>query len=767
MDSGSPFGMALREPLASTGPIRDGAPFNLEAWLRALDTECSVAPPAPVTSASSLPRGTPGADDATQTLHPNYVTAFASVFSETCGAAAVVAAFSDGTLASLAPDAETLDAWDSYIRRNPPVWTRCTEGLDSAVDEATEFARVCAELYTTLRSGFDVLPQGTAVETPTETRNYHSVAENIDDVRTEVARLRQLGHLITWATAQQRHPSLRRKRRPDHVLALGVVVKRRPSGEKKTRLVIDPSRATARSDGREVLGINDELPLPSCRLPTVQQASRAMFPRCWFFLADIVDAYLCTKHSVDSLRLMGVLLDDVLLTYDSLCFGLKTAPAHQQRLATVFSRIVLRRWAAAGLSIGAVPGHELVQPFPEPGDRLCYLFAYLDDFCGIGFATKAEADTAYEIFCAAADELGLPLQYADNKVVPPTQKAEFLGVVFCSRTQTLSLTAERVAKMAADLDALDAAATISVADLQSLVGVFMFTTVVFSLCRPFLRRMLNVLKAAGPNPPKRRQLPITTEAREDIDMWRRILGILRLNSQPVHSVPLRRRTVRAELYSDASFYGGAYFWGGVYRFWRWDSDIRERIAGSADDAVFICELEALALLQAIRDLAPMLLGRRGKGGQRLVCHIDNDPLVSMLTKHSSRSAACTPVLRELTGILLAYGLELAPVWIASAANEVADKLSRADELSAAELLETVRRWSAAHPDVSAWSRDPPLRPEMLETFDRHEFRPRGSPSYGVRHAQAELAADRVCVKCGADPCECTASVHRTWTRSRR
>ena len=762
-DSGSPFGLALREPLAAAGPIREGAPFDLVAWLRALDLECSEPPPAPTTTApqSSSTSGAAG------TLQPDYVAAFVAAFG-TVDVPTVISAFSDGSLAALAPDAATGDEWDAWIRRNPPVWTASAsadaDGAGDAVDPVAAFAQVCAELYVVLRSGFNVLPPGTTVETATATPNYRSVDDNVEDVRTEVARLRELGHLITWETAQERHPSLRSKSHPDHVLALGVVVKRRPDNSKKTRLVIDPSRAVTReAPHTEVAGINDGLPLPPCRLPTVLQASRALHPHCWFFLADIVDAYLCTKHAVDSLRHVGVLFDDILMTYDSLCFGLKTAPAHQQRLATVFSRIVLRRWAEAGLSIGAVPGHELFQPYPTPGDKRCYLFAYLDDFCGIGFATKAEAETAYGIFCDAADELGLPLQYAAKKVVPPTQRTEFLGVVFCARSMTLSLSPERIAKMAASLDALVVADTISVADLQKVIGVFMFGTVVFALCRPYLRRMLDLLKSAGPNPAKQRRLRITAEARDDIVMWRRILGVLRLNSRPVSSLSLRRRTVEAECYSDASFYGGAYFWGGIYRFWRWGPDIRARIGGSSDDGVFICELEALALLQAVRDLAPLMLGPRGKGGRRLVCHIDNDPLVSMLAKHSSRSAACTPVLRELTGLLLAFGLELAPVWIASADNEVADQLSRANELSAAELLGTVRRWSAAHPNVTAWSRGAPVRPEMLETFDRHPWQPAGSPHFGVQRARAALAPD-ICPACGADPCECGGSQHRVWVR---
>ena len=771
--SGSALGTALRAKLQSAGPIRASG-LRLDAWLRALDKECSLPPPTPTTSAP--------VNTVALSLSPDYTAAFLSAFGSLISASDAVAAFSNGTLASLVTDASACKAVDGYIRAHPPEWTTPSGGVisgrrpDGSIGpaagdtdagpqtEGAAFTLVCAELYLALRSGFDVLPPGTVVETPTETRNYDSIDENVEVVREEIARLSELGHLIRWETAQERHPELRGKRRPDHVLALGAVVKQRLDNTTKTRLVIDPSRAVARAPPHaEVPGINDAIPLPVCRLPSVQQASRAMYPRCYFFVADIVDAYLNTKHSVDSLRLMGVVFDGVLMVYDSLCFGLKSAPAHQQRLATIFTRLVMRRWSEAGIDIGAVPGHDLRQAQPCPGDRKRYLFAYLDDFFGVGFSTKAEADTAYSIFCATADELGLPLQYADNKVVPPCTKTTFLGVIFCSRTNTLSLSEERIDKMKADLDGLDVSDTVSIADLQRIIGVFMFATVVFSLCRPYLRRMLDLLKSAGPNPPKRLRLDITAAARDDIAIWRRVLGVLRLNRQPVHSIPLRRRKLKAELYTDASFAGGSYFIGGLWRFWKWGPDIRARIGGSDKDAVFICELEALALLQAIRDLAPLFVGRHGRGGQILVCHIDNGPVVRMLKKHSSRSSVCTPILRELTGLLLAYGLELSPTWIASADNEIADQLSRTDELSPEELLETLRRWTSAHPDITAWSPGAPVRPELLECFERHPFTPRGSMNRGVAPARVDMASG-ICAACGGDPCECAAPQHRVWTR---
>lgn len=760
--------------MATAGPIRD-TDFNLSAWLRVLDLECSstmgLTVVAPLTTT-------------TATLTAAYIDMFATACGTSITAVDAVAAFSNGTLARLvtsdgAPHSSAeerrltavFNKIDSFIREQPPDWTDPAPPAD-AVDPDHAFAAVCGELYLTLRSGFDILPPATVVDTPTETPNYRSVGDNITDCRAEVGRLRKLGHLITWATAQRRHPSLRQKKRPDHVLALGAVIKKKPSGKKKTRLVIDPSRGISREPPHdEVPGLNDSIDLPACKLPTVPQAARALRLRSWFFKGDAVDAFMQTKHSVDSLRHMGILFDGELLVYDSLCFGLKSAPAHQQRLATVFIRIVMRRWAHAGIDIGAVPGHDLRQAWPDVGDMKAYFFAYLDDFFGLGFHSKAEADTAYTIFLDTAAELGLQLQYEDGKTVPATQKTDFLGVIFCSRTLSLSLSPERIAKMLDDLLTIQASDTISVLDLQRTIGVLMFSCVVFSLCRPFLRMMLDVLKAAGPGAPKHRRLPITTAARDDIEMWRRILTVLNLNGRPVSGLPAHARTIKAELYTDASFEGGGYFFGGLWRMWRWPADMRARIGDFADlsddDGIFICELEALALLQAVRDIIGICAG--GNIMRRLVCHIDNSPVVFMLTKHSSRSSACTPILRELTGLLLAHSLELSPVWIATDDNDCADLLSAGTSLrhgaTAAELVSTLRRWTAAHPDVTGWSPRPPVRPDLLDCFGRHPFEAPGSTERGIRCAPSRLD-DAVCVSCGASPCECVAvtGAHRTWAR---
>ena len=59
-------------------------------------------------------------------------------------------------------------------------------------------------------------------------------------VQTEINRLLAAGHLITWAEAQQRFSCLQSLQAPDHILALGVVVKGH-GVKRKVRIIVDAS----------------------------------------------------------------------------------------------------------------------------------------------------------------------------------------------------------------------------------------------------------------------------------------------------------------------------------------------------------------------------------------------------------------------------------------------------------------------------------------------------------------------------------------------
>ena len=396
----------------------------------------------------------------------------------------------------------------------------------------------------------------------------------------------------------------------------------------------------------------------------------------------------------------------------------------------------MRRWELVGFDVGPRPGPDQRQHWPTIGDSRCHLIVYLDDWLATGFRSKGDCQRAYEIFIATAKELGLELQMEAHKTCPPTQELDFLGVEFSSRSMTLSLSAKRVAKMIRDLESMQGSASVTVKELQRLVGVLQWATIVFACCRPYLRQMLDLLKSVGPRPARGRRVPLSPEARADIVMWLQILQAFGLNNQPIAAVPLHQSTCKVELYTDASFTGGGYFFGGRWRAWKWPADWRAERIGffSKDDSIAICELEALACLVAVRDLAPLTC----VSGHRLVMHIDNLPLVRMISKLTTPSPACLVIIKELMWWFVIYGITAAPVHIRSEDNEASDALTRSDEMTVEELHQTLRRWTGAHPDATSAVSCRPRRPDLLPHMQRCDYQAPGRPYLGLRRAQFEF-----------------------------
>ena len=64
------------------------------------------------------------------------------------------------------------------------------------------------------------------------------------------------------------------------------------------------------------------------------------------------------------------------------------------------------------------------------------------------------------------------------------------------------------------------------------------------------------------------------------------------------------------------------------------------------------------------------------GTHRVVCHCDNQAVVAALGSRSCRDSHCVHLLRELVFVEAQHAFRLQPVYIQSAANDLADDLSR-------------------------------------------------------------------------------------------
>ena len=151
--------------------------------------------------------------------------------------------------------------------------------------------------------------------------------------------------------------------------------------------------------------------------------------------------------------------------------------------------------------------------------RLCnvqHLVHYVDDFL-LMHAHSRECSELLERILALFKRLGLPVSLA--KLEHPSQLMVFLGVLFDTINMTMSLDAERLKAIEAQLAGWKQRATASRAELQSLVGVLLFAAKVVRSGRSFLRRMIDQLKRIPSWAGSATQYPISDAFKLDVLWW--------------------------------------------------------------------------------------------------------------------------------------------------------------------------------------------------------------------------------------------------------
>ena len=610
---------------------------------------------------------------------------------------------------------------------------RLHQWLDALAEDPEPEA---AGLYLTLRCGFFLLPHGT--EHPRFFgRNYGSCAAARTEIDTEIARLLDKRILGTWeaVAAEQGHniDDL------DMIMSLGVVLKRG-----KTRLVVDASRPEG--DGRS---LNSAAELPPTRLANIFMAMRAFSRTGRFWLADMEDAFHQTSLAADSTRLAGIRWRGVTYVYRRSFFGFAPAPAMQQTLAVALCRITTRRLRRRGLACGDPVGWNQCWASAHPdaptcdqrgetaaeqdmgrgpaaynrpplagSDSLVTVLAYLDDFWGGTSGRPEAAAFSFMHFLSICEDLGVRLK--TSKMAPPATEGLFLGVHCSLPDMSISLGADRVIELSGRLRALLAESTVTIGELMSVVGVLVFCSVVIPAARCFYRRLLDALKADGARQRRYLRLPWTPGMREDVSTWMAVLD--RYNGRPVSrgvSDPIFRHAG----YSDASFSGFGWHLDGTVLFDRdtWPASWADRIGmHSAHHDIYIVELELWGALLMLRTIIPLAGARDGRSGGRLRVFNDNQSVVGMLSKLTTTSRRCLPLIKEIVGLLVVFGVSLVVSWVDTVSNRHADLLSRFCDPTEhkAALMAELRQLRAAAPRRQLGPDDCrlPQRPDLADLF---------------------------------------------------
>ena len=461
------------------------------------------------------------------------------------------------------------------------------------------------------RIGFDYRPQSGQKAS----RNMRSAGENPEPIDRYVQAELQAGRLIRLSGNF-----------PVRTSRVGVIPK--PHQPRKWRLITDLSSPKGES-------INDGIDSGAC---SVAYASVDDAARCIRTLGrgtllakfDIANAYRAVPvHPADRL-LLGLSWRGDTLVDGALSFGLRSAPKLFTAVADALQWAIGRR--------GVV-----------------HAMHYLDDFLLLGPPNSAECGQALQGSLQLCDRLGFPI--APHKLEGPVSRLSFLGILIDTDRDTLSLPADKLARLRSVIVDWRERKFCRKRQLLSLIGQLQHACRAVRAGRTFLRRMID----------------LSTTVRE-LDHWVRLNRGFRsdlrwwdLFLEDWNGVALCRglvpRLPEATVTSDASGRWGC----GAF------SDVGEWFQ-------FRWPVEWAGVHITGKELLPIVVACAVWGSQWQGCTVrclcDNAAVVAIVKSGSSRDPGVMHLMRCLFFFVAHYQLMLSPAHIPGKLNVAADHLSR-------------------------------------------------------------------------------------------
>lgn len=367
----------------------------------------------------------------------------------------------------------------------------------------------------------------------------------------------------------------------------------------------------------------------------------------WFVKLDLSACFLSFPLHPDDYKYYVCEAGGNFLQFTRMVFGLKNAP----RVVSLLLDVVSSALTDAGVA------H----------------VRYLDDF----FLVTTTEERAWACAHKAAGillEFGLAL--SPDKVEGPAQRLEFLGIVFDSLAETLSISRGRRDELLGLLRRFSGLRDSTVKALQSLLGKLSFASTVLPGARPFLRRIIDMIRGGAG---KRR---LSTSFRADIDYWAGHID------QWNGTARWRRDTSDPFVFgSDASTSGWAFGLEqvpararralpadkvpGSVRAGIWSG--RRGDAGRQQHSSAIQYGEFFCVLAAATEYGSLLRD------SHVVFMVDNASDVFVINRLSTRDSQVARLLRALCDQSVQHNFSFSAVWRAGEANDLFDWASRPEK----------------------------------------------------------------------------------------
>ena len=288
---------------------------------------------------------------------------------------------------------------------------------------------------------------------------------------------------------------------------------------------------------------------------------------------------------------------------------------------------------------------------------------YLDDFLFAGARGTNVCKTLMDTFSDTCSELGVPI--AKEKSVGPVTTLKFLGLEIDTIDMVVRIPQDKLDKLRLLLRPLLWRKRIQLRDFESVVGLMAFCSRAIPSSRAFLRRFYDVIGSVKNKKPYY-SIRINSEIREDVQIWLEFLQ--KFNGECYFSPDVWVTNDTLQLYTDSAGNSklgcGAYFNGKWVqlawpKFWAADHIMKD-----------ITFLELVPILLAICIWAPLFKNKK------ILFHVDNIALVSIINKRTSRSKRVMSLIRPLVLYTMEHNIQFKAKHIEGLHNEIADSLSR-------------------------------------------------------------------------------------------
>lgn len=331
------------------------------------------------------------------------------------------------------------------------------------------------------------------------------------------------------------------------------------------------------------------------------------------------------------------------------------------------------------------------------------LIHYLDDFLA-GDRKQHRAQDMLDQILALFERFGVPT--APDKVEGPSTTITYLGIEIDTNRMMLRLPAEKLQDLLSDINFFISQfrQKVTLRQLQSLLGKLNFACRAIQPGRAFCRRLINAtVGLSKPHHHKR----ISRHMLGDLITWR---TFLESHNGTLMILPRQWDDNRSiHLFTDAS--GSIGF--GIYFNGRWVANEWPRdMSVSRKHITFL-------------ELFPIVLAIHLWGGilhnKKISFHCDNDAVVSIISKQSSRDEPCMALVRILVLACLQHNIVLRAVHIQGKKNQIADALSRLQIAKFRRLCPHAEHVMTPIPQ-SIWDL---LRMRWPASFKRHSTHQRG------------------------------------------